>query len=192
MNPARPGLDWYELGRILASRLLSSGVSAYQLADLRYRHGVLSRQLGAPLAALGPRPGDEGRVPGQWVTHVDGRELFLTPARAAAENAFNLGWDHVVEPVIRERTRNQTLPGSEPENAPGGAPRFLVTLGLDPGCTADDVKRAYRTLAMAAHPDTGGDHDLFITLGRARDEALAWVGARSQKTTDGFDGKTRR
>ena len=171
-------LDWYALGRTLATRLLASGMSAYQLSDLRFRFGLMTRHLGAPLAALGARPGQEAAVPGQWVTHRDGKSLYLTPARAAAENAFNLGWEHVVEPVVRERTRTQTLPGEAArEAAGGGVPRCLVTLGLDTSCTAEDVKRAYRALAMAAHPDTGGDHDLFITLGRARDEAMAWLGA---------------
>ena len=178
------GPDWYALGRALATRLLAAKMSAFQLSDLRFRFGVMLRHLGPALRSLDARPGEESVVPGQWVTHLDGASLYLTNARAAAENAFNLGWDHVVEPVLRERTRNQVLPGEKARSLQGGVPEFLVTLGLDASCTPDDVKRAYRALAMAAHPDVGGDHDLFITLGRARDQALAWVGARL-KTREG-------
>ena len=126
---------------------------------------------------------------GSWVTHLDGQHLFLTRARAAAENAFNLGWEHVVDEVLRKRTHNQRLPGEgegEGERSPGGGkPAFLITLGIEADCTVEEIKRAYRSLALAAHPDVGGDHDLFVTLGRARDAALVWVNAKKQRRGDG-------
>jgi hypothetical protein len=48
-----------------------------------------------------------------------------------------------------------------------------AVLGLRPGATKDDIERKYRELARAAHPDTGGSHEAFTTLQRARTEALA-------------------
>ena len=50
---------------------------------------------------------------------------------------------------------------------------WRVALDLPHGeFTADDVERAYKRAAVTAHPDQGGDHETFITLTRARDEAL--------------------
>jgi curved DNA-binding protein CbpA len=46
-------------------------------------------------------------------------------------------------------------------------------LGLAPGATADDVKRAFRAIALRTHPDHGGDQDAFIDAKRAHDVALA-------------------
>jgi hypothetical protein len=38
--------------------------------------------------------------------------------------------------------------------------------------TPDEIQRAYRDRVRAAHPDTGGSHDAFAELSRARDQAL--------------------
>ena len=123
------GFDWYEAGRSLATRLLASRMSPFQLSDLRFRYGILLRHHGQQLAALGAPHGLEAQTPGQWVTHVDGRTLYLTAARGVAENAFNLGWDHVVEPVLRERTRTQHRADAPPKTSPAH-PACLVTLDL--------------------------------------------------------------
>lgn len=173
--------DWGERGRSLAARLLASGLSPFSLSDLRFRFGVLVRHFGAELDALGPRRGEEAGAEGVWARHVDGAEHFLSPARVAAENAFNRAWDAEVGEVLRARTRDQRLPGDGEVDEPTGLPRCLVTLGLDRGCTVDDVKRAYRERALAAHPDVGGDHQLFLVLGEARDAALRWLEARRKK-----------
>lgn len=37
-------------------------------------------------------------------------------------------------------------------------------LGIPPNASADEIKRAYRTLAMKYHPDAGGDADIFNTV----------------------------
>lgn len=41
------------------------------------------------------------------------------------------------------------------------------TLGLAPDASEDDVKRAHRAKAKAAHPDTGGDTDKMVEINRA-------------------------
>lgn len=56
--------------------------------------------------------------------------------------------------------------------APGSFDPWAV-LGLKPGAQGADIERKYRELARGAHPDTGGSHDKFTTLQRARMEALA-------------------
>ena len=181
---------WHAAGAALATRLLGARVSPYRLADLPFRHALLLRHHGAALRALDAPAGREHEAPGQWVRHVDGAELHLTAARAAAERAFCAGWDQVVDGVIRQRTATQRLPGEGTTASPeaDADATALAQLGLPRDCTEDEVKRAFRAMALGAHPDTGGDHDLFLELGRARDRALAWVDARDalrKRTKDG-------
>lgn len=46
-------------------------------------------------------------------------------------------------------------------------------LGIEGVCTVDDVKRAFRRLAFATHPDRpGGSHDAFLRAKKLLDEAL--------------------
>jgi curved DNA-binding protein len=44
---------------------------------------------------------------------------------------------------------------------------YYSTLGLKRGATADDIKRAYRSLAMKHHPDRGGDEKKFKEISQA-------------------------
>jgi hypothetical protein len=48
-------------------------------------------------------------------------------------------------------------------------------LGLTWPFTAEDATRAFRTLAKAAHPDTGGSHAAFISLQQTYQHALKHV-----------------
>ncbi len=54
-------------------------------------------------------------------------------------------------------------------------PDFMVTLGLAPPYTVEDVKQAYLIKAKTAHPDTGGNAASFRRLqeafGRASEAA---------------------
>ena len=54
-------------------------------------------------------------------------------------------------------------------------PGCLKVLGLALPVTAEDVEQAYRTKAMAAHPDRGGDPATFIRLQKAYDDAIEFV-----------------
>jgi hypothetical protein len=50
---------------------------------------------------------------------------------------------------------------------------WRVALDLPRGeFTTGDVERAYKRAAIVAHPDQGGTHEAFVTLTRARGEAL--------------------
>jgi hypothetical protein len=61
---------------------------------------------------------------------------------------------------------------------PGGQrPECLVTLELTWPCTVAEVKQAYRRLVKVAHPDGGGDHDRFLALHAAYEQALRLCGA---------------
>ena len=50
-------------------------------------------------------------------------------------------------------------------------------LGVEATATADEIKRAFRSLALTTHPDRGGDDAAFIEVKRAYDVAMAAVGA---------------
>ena len=63
---------------------------------------------------------------------------------------------------------------SELESSPN-RPLFMEVLGLLPPYELEDVKAAYRSKAMRAHPDRGGDPGDFNRLKEAYDQALEYV-----------------
>lgn len=73
-----------------------------------------------------------------------------------------------------------------PEAAPvvpaptGSKPWALALLGLSAGAAPDEIRRAFRAIALRTHPDHGGDTAEFIAAKRAFDVAL---GAASSKRT---------
>jgi hypothetical protein len=59
-------------------------------------------------------------------------------------------------------------------------PPCLLVLGLTPPVDREAVKRKFRALAKASHPDMGGDAARFVAIQGAYREALSFVGgARS-------------
>jgi DnaJ-class molecular chaperone len=70
--------------------------------------------------------------------------------------------------------------------------RCFESLGLPDSATADEVKRAWRQLAMAHHPDRGGDPSEFDRLRKLYDEALAVAEAPKPCATCNGSGKVRR
>lgn len=54
-------------------------------------------------------------------------------------------------------------------------PDFMVTLGLLPPYTLNDVKSAYRARAMESHPDRGGDAVEFVGIHEAYRQAMEYV-----------------
>ena len=52
---------------------------------------------------------------------------------------------------------------------------WCATLGVRFPCSADSIKTAYRRLAMASHPDAGGDPAAFRAVEQAYREALAYL-----------------
>lgn len=45
--------------------------------------------------------------------------------------------------------------------------KLYETLGLEKGCSNDEIKKAYRKMAMTHHPDKGGDPNTFKAVNRA-------------------------
>ncbi len=75
----------------------------------------------------------------------------------------------------RQRNFFYTTPYEQRHVAPKPLP--FVVLGLDAGCSTEDVHRAYRRQAKNAHPDHGGDAERFKRLQTAYEEALKIIGA---------------
>jgi len=44
---------------------------------------------------------------------------------------------------------------------------YYDTLGISKSASADEIKKAYRRLALKYHPDKGGDHDKFTEINEA-------------------------
>ena len=63
---------------------------------------------------------------------------------------------------------------AEPPAVPP-VPRCIAVLELPWPCTLQDVKRAFRTKAKAAHPDAGGNSEAFQSLHESYKEALTLV-----------------
>jgi hypothetical protein len=76
----------------------------------------------------------------------------------------------------------------------------LAALGLEPGATVEDIQTARRRLALAHHPDRGGDAAQMRTINEAADAALSALGGSDRtddaeqpprRSTDGTAGITR-
>ena len=47
---------------------------------------------------------------------------------------------------------------------------FYQTLGVNENATQDEIKKAYRKLAVEHHPDKGGNEDTFKKISQAYDQ----------------------
>jgi hypothetical protein len=63
-----------------------------------------------------------------------------------------------------------------PDNPwPQERPEFMATLGLLPPYSPEDVRMAYRTKALLAHPDRGGSASEFVKLHEAYERAREYA-----------------
>jgi hypothetical protein len=78
------------------------------------------------------------------------------------------------ERARKERKRQRPVPVERPVTADA-----LGHLGLGPGSTAAEVKRAYRQRALACHPDRpGGSHQAMQDLNEVLGQALDALGEK--------------
>lgn len=80
------------------------------------------------------------------------------------------------------------MPESKPHSSTGAGsrgaesrPEFLITLGLVPPCTVEDVKQAYLVKVKTAHPDVGGDPAEFRKIQEAFEHATEWARFRASR-----------
>ena len=124
--------------------------------------------LGAELAEALRGPHSRAR----WAV----RAAFALYGQRAPEWLSEAPLQMVEELLRREERLGQRRRGTRTENhshttseAAGADPRAdaLRLLGLEPGATQPMIKRAYRRLAKAHHPDLGGDATAFHRLDAA-------------------------
>ena len=72
-----------------------------------------------------------------------------------------------------QRQSAYEAPPRQPPPPPRPPPKSAHSiLGLRPGASADEVRRAWRSRAALHHPDAGGDPATFHALTNARDQLL--------------------
>jgi hypothetical protein len=100
-----------------------------------------------------------------------GRPLVETEPRWAA------AWGRVLRgaPPWPSRANPERLAAPPPPVREGTVPWAYGILGIQKGATLPEVRRAFRLLALEAHPDRGGTEAAFIAAKRAYDVALASV-----------------
>ncbi|HZZ28015.1 MAG TPA: hypothetical protein VFE46_08430 [Pirellulales bacterium] len=77
--------------------------------------------------------------------------------------------------------KQQPGPGASGGHTTESRPEFLVTLGLIPPCTVEDVKQAYLVKVKTAHPDVGGDTGEFRKIQEAFERATEWAKFRASR-----------
>jgi len=109
------------------------------------------------------------RAAGQRLVEIDGRwaGAWVRVLRGDAP------W-----PKAREKTEGAAPKQSTPK---GSRPWALGVLGLGADATAEELKRAFRAVALRTHPDRGGDDAAFIDAKRALDVALAAANGTKRK-----------
>lgn len=108
----------------------------------RDRQADAGRQAGTRSDGAGPRSGATGQ---------SGHRHSRGADRNAQEQAS----------AGSQRASSRQAPPRDPRS------QALALLGLEPGATAAAIKRAYRRLAKAHHPDLGGDAEAFLRLDAA-------------------------
>ncbi len=135
------------------------------------------------------------RDPFQKPDAGSGGARSLEEARAQAERAagrtlteINGAWAAAWARTLRgeapwprprqKRAAPPPPPPPPPDAPPRGRPSFargqspFVVLGVAPTASITEIRRAFRTLALATHPDRGGSATAFMRIKWAYDEAL--------------------
>jgi hypothetical protein len=103
----------------------------------------------------------DGRWAGAWVRVLRGEPPFPKPRAEGAQ-----------EPRV--------APSATPPRE-GSKTWALAVLGVAKGASDEEIKRAFRALALRTHPDHGGDEAAFIDAKRALDVALAGESRRKRR-----------
>ncbi|GEM_PF-1037884 len=130
----------------------------------------------------------------KWSFAVAG--LFFTRSAVGAFAGLLLGWlaeSFFQRPKARFYCGRDTFNGQQPGGgtAPGYVPAAVLSayrvLGVSPDASDDEVRRAYRRMAMKYHPDRVATRDedtrsradrLFKAVGEARDRIFKYRGIR--------------
>ena len=143
--------------------------------------------------AASPRPDAHGLADRVEDAHARARAAILGARGPRAsvlrlDAALAVEAARVVRPASRGYVAGEEWWGEDPRRhahrrAPPAAPAprtWPEVLGLSWPCSAADVRRAYRRLALQRHPDRGGTDAAFHALTQAYDAALREVGGTSR------------
>jgi hypothetical protein len=127
---------------------------------------------------------DSGRMEGTCLSgRFAGRKLSTLSDREAMELFDELQQEGAAEAAVMEAYLDWRLPGWREKDAegaragPGRAPgrgsmsaeEAYALLGLSPGASAEEVRRAHRKLMMKVHPDQGGSTYLAARINEAKE-----------------------
>lgn len=106
--------------------------------------------------------------------------LIAAMAAARLVRAASVTLESVVQAFFRPPPTREPPPPPPPPPPPAAKPRpevLLRLLGMEPHApyTRDSLQRAWRKVAMTAHPDRGGSQQAFVAA-RSAYEALAELG----------------
>jgi hypothetical protein len=108
----------------------------------------------------------------------DGIQVCIPVDRYATPEANLQAIHHIVE-ARRVELRHGTLAlvrasfqGFRALPSPAAEPHWSEVLDCAPDAGVEEIERAWRAAAKAAHPDTGGSHEAMARINAAREAAL--------------------
>jgi hypothetical protein len=129
----------------------------------------------------GPPTAEPFRKPDAFEGGARTREEALAAAERAADARLVLveprwarAWARILlgePPWPAHAAEGAPRPGPVVASDPAGASIWSI-LGLGPHATEAEIKQAFRTRALATHPDRGGEAAAFHEVQRAYEEAL--------------------
>ncbi|HTJ84097.1 MAG TPA: J domain-containing protein [Polyangiaceae bacterium] len=112
---------------------------------------------------------------------VAGRHLVAIEARWARAWMRVLRGQPPWTPRDEARKKQPNRPPPTEGSHPAQRASAWAILGLEPGASEDEIKRAYRKKALETHPDRGGDPAVFRAVQHAYERALRGEKQRGDK-----------
>jgi len=124
-----------------------------------------------------------GQFSGRDLTELgemETRALFEEIATDADSVALLESWLDANRAGWREYFEETAGASGAPKSEADQTAEAYAVLGLRPGATADEIRKAHRELMKGVHPDHGGSSYLAAKVNEARDRLLRMAGDGSQ------------
>ena len=106
------------------------------------------------------------------------RRIFEEMLRNRTYQTFS--WDFAHEGDASGRSyyyRTNTSSNASTSSISSAVQEAFKVLGLVPGATAQDIRKAFKQKALVTHPDLGGQHTDMVALNKAKEIALEYAGS---------------